>query len=98
MEKVLTGGFFGPKEDGGDLRQVAVEQQKIISAENIESLIPHVASLKCDVNEVSKAREMLGVLSVCFSGILLTLYENKFEREPVVGPLKLYIYFLNQFP
>ena len=38
-------------------------------------------------------REMLGVLPVCSHGILLTLYGNKFEKQPVVGPLKLYIFF-----
>ena len=37
-------------------------------------------------------QEMLGVLLVCSPGVLLTLYGNKFEREPVVGPLKLYFF------
>ena len=35
---------------------------------------------------------MLGVLPVRSLGVLLTLYGNKFERESVVGPLKLYFF------
>ena len=37
-------------------------------------------------------REMLGVLPVCSPRVLLTLYGNEFEKEPVVGPLKLYFF------
>ena len=33
---------------------------------------------------------MLGVLPMRSPGVFLTLYGNKFERELVVGPLKLY--------
>ena len=43
--------------------------------------------------QIYNNREMLGVLPVCSPGVLLTLYGNKFEKEPVVGPLKLYIFF-----
>ena len=35
---------------------------------------------------------MLGVLPVYSPEVLLTLYGNKFEREPVVGLLKLYFF------
>ena len=41
-------------------------------------------------NSHIEKREMLGVLPVRSLGVLLTLYGNKFERELVVGPLKLY--------
>ena len=44
------------------------------------------------ISYLKSEREMLGVLPMRSLVVLLTLYGNKFKREPVVGPLKLYFF------